>query len=104
MSAYCFYRAILAWDSVLLEGQIIPTLEMTLVYLLQRLYQEVLQQRMADSGKEMKHQYYMSNCQIKKCVLSLENNTSTKFLYLKKISVKGRFPYNSVDCLLLNLN
>nr|CCQ43111.1 alternative protein DLG2 [Homo sapiens] len=41
---------ILAWDSVLLGGQIIPTLEMTLAYLLRRLYQEVLQQRMADSG------------------------------------------------------
>ncbi|KAJ8798368.1 hypothetical protein J1605_001493, partial [Eschrichtius robustus] len=40
---------ILAWDSVLLEGQIIPTLEMTLAYLLRRLYLEVLQQRMADS-------------------------------------------------------
>lgn len=52
ISTYCSYREIQAWDSVLLEGQIIPTLEMTLAYLLRRLFREVPQQRMGDSGKD----------------------------------------------------
>lgn len=56
ISTYCSYREILAWDSVLLEGQIIPTLEMTLAYLLRRLFREVLQQRTGDSGKDWKHE------------------------------------------------
>lgn len=61
MSTHCFSRGILAWDSVLLEGQIIPTLEMTLAYLLRRLYRVVLQQRMADSGKALKHKNYLES-------------------------------------------
>ena len=46
-----FSREILAWGSVLLEEQITHTLGMILGYSLLRLYQEELQQRMEDSGK-----------------------------------------------------